>query len=46
VTIPVTGLPPSELALAWRPGADHAVRDFVDAAREVTGAVTDDRDPP
>lgn len=35
VTIPVAGLPPSELALAWRTGANnHAVRDFIDAAME------------
>jgi len=35
VTIPVTDLPPSELALAWRAGVrNNAVRDFVEAARE------------
>lgn len=34
VTIPVTGLPASELALAWRAGVTNiAVRDFVEAAR-------------
>jgi len=36
VTIPVTGLPPNELALAWRAaGSNPAVRDFVDAATEL-----------
>ena len=30
--IPVTGLPPSELAVAWRPGDDRAViRDLLEA---------------